>query len=929
MKSCITSVGGGVLGAFLLTTNAWASCGPATSATITNLPTLGGPFFAVSALNSAGDITGYSSLALGPDFHPFLYTDGATSDLGSFGGSLAEGLGLNSAGHVVGYSYTVGNLGAHAFFYPGSNALIDLDTLGGSVSVAMSINDAGQIVGYSNLEGDLVTEPFLYENNLMTTLGSLGGNYGTAVAINQSGEITGFSNNSDGNSRAYRYSNDTMTDLGTLGGSYSVGFDLNNSGMVIGESTTIDEETHAFACVGTNMVDLGTFGGTYSSAVDVNNAGQVIGIANTTDDMQTHGFIYSGGTLTDLGHLGGDYSDARAINDLGQVVGSSDNAESRARAFIWQDGVMTDLNTLLPPGSGWVLEDAGFINNAGRIVGTGRYLGSFKPYILDLGSGDGDNQPPVAAAGANQTMECPDAVTLDGSGSSDPDGDALSYLWMEGATVLGTNVTLTVDLGLGSHVITLTVTDPCGASSQATVLVDVVDTAVPVIASAPAPITVSADASCQGAVPDVVSGVVASDGCTGPGQLVMSQNPDAGTLLGTGSYLIVVTVTDAANNSASTNILFTVADTTAPVIGSVPSSLTVSADGNCRAAVPGLAVVASDNCTPADQLLITQTPAAGTLLGRGAHTIVVTVKDAAGNSASASVSFTVADTTAPVILSVPGSLEVSTDANCQAAVPNVLGGVVVTDNCTPGEQLVVTQSPPAGAMVDRGNHTIVVAVTDASGNSATASVSLAVNDTTAPVIVTAPSTVSAPAGANCQATVPNVLSSVVASDNCTPAGQLVKTQNPEAGTLVGSGQYPIVVTVEDAAGNQASHTVLFVVAETTAPVIESVSASPNSLSPPNDSLVLVTVSVTASDNCDPAPLNQIISVTSNEPVSQGDIQIMGNVTVRLAASRNPGGNGRVYTITVRSMDASGNSSTATTTVSVPKGNGNGNGGKKK
>jgi len=57
---------------------------------------------------------------------------------------------------------------------------------------------------------------------------------------------------------------------------------------------------------------------------------------------------------------------------------------------------------------------------------------------------------------------------------------------------------------------------------------------------------------------------------------------------------------------------------------------------------------------------------------------------------------------------------------------------------------------------------------------------------------------------NGQAPVPDVLSQIVVSDNCTPANLIVKSQTPTAGTRVGEGQHPIVVTVSDAAGNSSS-----------------------------------------------------------------------------------------------------------------------------
>jgi probable HAF family extracellular repeat protein len=62
---------------------------------------------------------------------------------------------------------------------------------------------------------------------------------------------------------------------------------------------------------------------------------------------------------------------ALGINDRGEVVGASLDANFSPRAFLWENGVMTDLNTITPASSGLYLLLAESINSSGEIVGIG------------------------------------------------------------------------------------------------------------------------------------------------------------------------------------------------------------------------------------------------------------------------------------------------------------------------------------------------------------------------------------------------------------------------------------------------------------------------------------------------------------------------------------------------------------------------------
>ncbi len=104
-------------------------------------------------------------------------------------------------------------------------------------------------------------------------------------------------------------------------------------------------------------------------------------------------------------------------------------------------------------------------------------------YVADVVPGGSQNRAPVASAGPDQLLEIPHDgdpatatrdVTLDGRGSTDPDGNALTYQWRTaGGSVLGTTALLPVNLAAGGHSLTLNVTDPGGLFSEDTVLITV------------------------------------------------------------------------------------------------------------------------------------------------------------------------------------------------------------------------------------------------------------------------------------------------------------------------------------------------------------------------------------------------------------------------------------------------------------------------
>lgn len=137
---------------------------------------------------------------------------------------------------------------------------------------------------------------------------------------------------------------------------------------------------------------------------------------------------------------------------------------------------------------------------------------------------------------------------------------------------------------------------------------------------------------------------------------------------------------------------------------------------------------------------------------------------------------------------------------------------------------------------------------------------------------------------------------------------------------VGSHQIGLSVSDSNAPATTCSTTVT--VQDTTPPEIRTVSATPNTLWPPNRKMVKVKVGVEAIDGCG-SVTSKIISVTSNEPGDRADWRLTGALSLDLRAERSGKGSGRTYTIIVESADEAGNKNTRRVTVVVPHDNGKG------
>ena len=277
------------------------------------------------------------------------------------------GVGLNNAGTVVGYS-TDSGLQKHAWTHT-ANAKTATEI--GSGAMTGGINNTGAIAGTAFR--DAAPEAVIWNPAPGPVLQDA---YG--LDINDTGYVTGGGVHGNRGSAFVQNANQTTwLDLGW----WSSAYDISNNGDVVGYYLT-GSTSRAFKwSSASGAVTLKTPQGRATYAHALNDAGTVAGSAEFRRGNLTAA-VWSNGGLRDLGTLGGNQSAAYGISGIGAVVGSSLDRWSKRRAFLWDGTEMQDLNSMIEASSGWVLEEASAINDAGQIAGLGTWNGTPHAFLL-------------------------------------------------------------------------------------------------------------------------------------------------------------------------------------------------------------------------------------------------------------------------------------------------------------------------------------------------------------------------------------------------------------------------------------------------------------------------------------------------------------------------------------------------------------------
>lgn len=359
-----------------------------------------------------------------------------------------------------------------------------------------------------------------------------------------------------------------------------------------------------------------------------------------------------------------------------------------------------------------------------------------------------------------------------------------------------------------------TVEDPYGNIGTCASIFTVVDDTPPVLIC-PSDANANLNAACFAVLDDFIPAVVSTENCFFLNPVTLTQLPVQGSLINVPT-LITITGEDESGNIGTCTFTVTPIDAIAPTI-TCPSNTSVAANAACAHVIGDLSgtIAYNDNCTSVGSITFNQSPASGSILPTGMTPIVINIEDASGNTATCTYQLTVVDQAGPSI-TCPANVNITMDATCSGTIADYTSGVSVSDNCSSIGNITLSQSPASGATIST-NTQIIITATDELGNASNCNFFAISIDAIDPTI-TCPSSLSMPINSSCQYPVPDLLSQVNISDNCTSLGNLTFTQNPTA-TTTGSSLTAILLTVQDEQGNQSTCVTLLIPDDIEAPIV--------------------------------------------------------------------------------------------------------------
>lgn len=272
------------------------------------------------------------------------------------------------------YVYNNGNLADGGFLPLGFSptGLTDAGTVTGQFLLQVSVG----------LQGTSYTQGYFYNGSGWFGIENpFANDSASSVGMASNGSLVGNATTPSGTSHAIVWqSNGTWVDLNALASGYSniTAQSVNAAGVITGSA-----DGKAFISNGTTITTLNDPASLSSTGNAISADSRVAGSRVLSGGIERAFVTDSLGVINDLGTLGGLNSAALGLNSLGQVVGWSLNAAGQQRAFLYSNGVMTDLNTLLTLNGEWLIQSAIAINQSGIILATAvNAFGEYRTVLL-------------------------------------------------------------------------------------------------------------------------------------------------------------------------------------------------------------------------------------------------------------------------------------------------------------------------------------------------------------------------------------------------------------------------------------------------------------------------------------------------------------------------------------------------------------------
>jgi large repetitive protein len=312
-----------------------------------------------------------------------------------------------------------------------------------------------------------------------------------------------------------------------------------------------------------------------------------------------------------------------------------------------------------------------------------------------------------------------------------------------------------INVTTGSFIRLWTATDGCGNTATEETVVTFNPDGPPAILC-PGNQSLASNTSCQAIVPNYTEMVWVESACAEVASLAVTQSPVAGSIISEDA-VISMTVTNGEGVSSTCQFTLNLIDEQAPVLSCLDDQF-ITLNANCTAVIPDYTdlIVSTDNCDQTSTY--TQSPEPGTIIsGTATLSIMITGTDAAGNSSQCSFMLTPLDVTAPFFTAFPNDVLTSCGAN--PGIETV--DVQYVDACG-ATTISYEQSTEFNNTTCASSYVILHTWTieDESGNTASATWSVNVEDLSIPELIGAPADITIA----CGDPIPDA--QVIATDNC-------------------------------------------------------------------------------------------------------------------------------------------------------------------